>query len=435
MKYHHDRLGARIASSLLLSICVVAFSGRTVLADGPRPTVNGKLTTVDGVKVLRIWGDPAERGFAHGYLLADEIIELFEDFLADERLSGGPEGFTAMSAKFRELMKIPKPYLAELRGIKAGLEAKKGGDITITALDRELTLRDLVAMNCIPDSIGIACSSFAAWGDLTPDRKTLSGRNLDWHEAKFLRTTQIIVAHIPAKGAPQNAWTSITWPGMIICLTGMNEHGVTVSMHDVFDTRPSQRNGFTPRGFCLRAAIEGADAGNVIDSVKAILKKHVPIVGNNVPVSFPCENNTASAVVFEYDGNKKRSRGVTVRRPHFKRDDKPRFIVATNDYHKRGSYSHCRRFETLLQTLETMGSSATGIEKKKVEAGFKMLGSVSMKSGYVTYHSVVFEPNDRRLSVSFSSPTDYAPNDNRVTIDLKKVLRRPTGQRQRGANG
>ena len=43
--------------------------------------VNGTLTEIDGMPVLRVWGTPRERGYAHGFLLAEQIVPLADGFL------------------------------------------------------------------------------------------------------------------------------------------------------------------------------------------------------------------------------------------------------------------------------------------------------------------------------------------------------------------
>ncbi|MCH8970332.1 MAG: hypothetical protein IIA66_14595, partial [Planctomycetes bacterium] len=55
----------------------------TPLALAEPPQVTGKLETVDGLRVLTVWGSDYERGFAHGYLLANEIIDFAGKALVD----------------------------------------------------------------------------------------------------------------------------------------------------------------------------------------------------------------------------------------------------------------------------------------------------------------------------------------------------------------
>ena len=41
--------------------------------ESSKAEVKGTLATIDGLPVLRVWGTPEERGYAHGYLLAERF--------------------------------------------------------------------------------------------------------------------------------------------------------------------------------------------------------------------------------------------------------------------------------------------------------------------------------------------------------------------------
>ena len=40
----------------------------------PAPGVHGRVESPGGLRLLRLWGTPEERGYAHGFLLAEDII-------------------------------------------------------------------------------------------------------------------------------------------------------------------------------------------------------------------------------------------------------------------------------------------------------------------------------------------------------------------------
>ena len=413
--------------SIAVAACCVCFSATSALAsEKPTVTINGEITSVDGVRLLRVWGDAEARGYAHGYLMADDIIKLFNAYIETPSLSGGPQQYETLRGRMIQIMALPPAAQDELTGMLRGINARKGGAATVAALGRAFEYEDLVAMNCIPDAAGVACSSFAAWGALTPDGDTIAGRNLDWYPASFMIDSQILIAHIPQEKSPRNAWLSISWPGMVICLTGMNEHGISVSMHDVFQTRPTSRSGFTPRGYCLREAIERVAPDDVAGSILNVLRDHQPMVGNNVPVSFPSQSGKAAAAIFEYDGNKKHDQGVTVRQVDANGDKPADYLIATNDYRKRRAIAHCGRFEYLQDTLgATSKSEDSSTPKVTVDAAFEHLRQVSITGNYLTYQSVVFEPNKRRLTIKLAGDGKAAPGRQAIRVDVAEVLKRP----------
>ena len=59
-----------------LSMIIIAFFfSVTVVQAQP---VKRELTTINGKRVLRVWGSHYDMGYAHGYLLEDKIVELLE---------------------------------------------------------------------------------------------------------------------------------------------------------------------------------------------------------------------------------------------------------------------------------------------------------------------------------------------------------------------
>lgn len=413
--------------------------GRTPVAGskGGAPAVppdlqlTGQLTQVDGVPVLTLWGSQHERGFAHGYLMAEDIIRLFDGYLRETIRD--PEALSNFDKAARQQLKamhIAPRFMDELRGMFEGVRRRLGGAARVPALNRPLELDDLVAVACIPELARIGCSSFAAWGPLTSDGGTICGRNLDWHRLDTLQSGQMIIAYAAEPEGERLGWLSVTWPGYIGCLTGMNSEGVTVAMHDVFTGPPTAPLGFTPRGFALRDAVESAHAASAGKDVLAILRGRIAAVGNNVPISFPYRGEgKESAIVFEYDGDLTNGYGVTVRRAAKKSQadgEKTAFLPCTNHYRKRGRPESCDRFEKIDRRLNEISLSG---QLMGVEDGWDILRSVACLPGpkqrIQTYHSVIFEPNSGRMHVAFSTPDRAAPDNKPVTLVISELLKLP----------
>lgn len=391
--------------------------------------VSGRLTQIDGVPVLTLWGTQHERGFAHGYLMAESIIRLFDGYLRETIRD--PEALSNFDKSARQQLKamnIAPRYLEELRGMYDGVQRRFGNAARVPALNRPLELDDLVAVACIPELARIGCSSFAAWGPLTTDGGTISGRNLDWHRLDALQKGQMIIAYAAEPEGKRLGWLSITWPGYIGCLTGMNSEGVTVAMHDVFTGPPTAPLGFTPRGFALRDAVESAHAASAGKDVLAILRGRIAAVGNNVPISFPYRGDgKESAIVFEYDGDLTKSYGVTVRRAAKDKNaegTKTCYIPCTNHYRKRRLPESCDRFEKIDRRMIEISDSG---QVMSVADGWDILRNVACEAGprhrIQTYHSVVFEPNSGRMHVAFSTPDRAAPDNKPVTLVVSEILK------------
>lgn len=395
---------------------------------------HGEIREVGSLRVLRICGTARERGYAHGYFLGDEIVRLLNGYL--EEITPGEEGAKIYELKARAMLRtmaVAPRFKEELEGMLAGIRAKLPDGGLLSRLGRAIEYDDLVTINCIPEISRVACSSFAAWGPLTTDGDTISGRNLDWHSLRALEGGQILIVQIPNASEKQIAWVSVTWPGFIGCLTGMNAEGVSVCMHDVRSDEPSMPIGFTPRGLSLRQVIESAHIETAAQDGRDILSKCLSRVGNNVVLSAPyLAGRSRPSVVFEYDGRIFDSSGVTVRaaRVAGKKKAARAFQIATNHYRKRAEPEPCDRYERINEQFIEM-SKASG--RLDVDGAWKVLASVAQqtppgKRGLLTYHSVVFEPNDRRMHVAISRDGKPATSCPVVAINVADLLRDRSAQ-------
>jgi hypothetical protein len=379
--------------------------------------VNGTLVEIDGVPVLRIWGTPQERGYAQGYLLADRIVPLLDAFIGGGTLGGSPANYEQFVLPMVKRMEIQPEYLEELRAVQAGVEARMGGPARLPLLGRALRLEDLIAVNCTADITRMGCSSFAAWGPMTKDTGTIAGRNMDWPAVPAMLGALIIVVNVPSADSGGLAWVSVTYPGYLVCQTGMNAEGVTVSMHDAGGFPPEVKAGFTPRGFALREAIESARGSTAFDDVTRVLRDRICAIGNNVPVNRPYTGEGPGGAVFEYDGGLAYGKGVTVREA----SDDAAYVICTNHYRKRAEPVPCSRYARLASELERIADSRGG-RHLTTKLARKMLGKVSME-GILTHHSVVFEPNRRVMHVAFATASnENAPACEFVTLDVAELL-------------
>lgn len=409
------RVSAALCTTLVVLLLAQVAAGAGTTADRE---VRGTLTEIEGVRVVHLWGSPRDRGFAHGYLLASDIVRLLDGYLGGGKVDGRVLSYQSLALPMTKLMRLSPTHEVELQGVLAGIEARLGAPAQVPALGRTLGYEDLVAINCIPDITSFGCSSFAVWGPLTADGGTLVGRNLDWNRLAALEDSQVVVVHAPRQDPKGLAWLSVTWPGYIGCLTGMNAEGVTACMHDVGAGPPSVMTGFTPRGLALREAIETARAASAMEDVAELLRHRTCAVGNNLPVGRPYHGTAAPSVVFEYDGRLADTKGVTVREPG------ERFYqLCTNHYVKRAAPRPCDRYETIDHRLAASAEQRKPLDQSGAWATLRSVARpAGLESRLLTYHSVVFEPNARRLHVAFCGSGRPAPANQPATLRLDDLL-------------
>jgi hypothetical protein len=407
----------RIGSIAICALFLLPFLTQPVYATEPSITkVNGTLSEIDGLPVLRVWGTPEERGFAHGYLLADTIKAMVNSFLAEGPLGGSLEHYTKEMLPKLARMKIDPAYEAEMYGILAGIESRLGGPVEVEFLRRPLKYEDILAINCTGDVTRFACSSFAAWDEMTEDGHTIAGRTMEWPELSSLIDRQIVLVNAPSADGRTKGWVAITWPSYVGCITGMNSEGVTVATHDADGRPPSVTSRFTPSAWTFRRAVESAAADTAFEDIARVVRAEVSIVGENMMVSRPFANGQPAAAVIEFDGDLTTGQGVTVRLPLADL----RYLVCTNHFVERGKPRPCLRYERLEGVLDRI-SGSQGKRHVTIDQAWKMLADLEVPDT-IMYHSVVFEPNRRLMRVAFAKPGVDAPKCKHVTLDVTRLL-------------
>lgn len=400
--------------------------------------VDPAISKVDGLRVLTLSGSARERGKTHGRALAGDIFKLIDELLKNEILSGGPEQYEAKLPQVSMSMSIPPIYREELEGMLEGIKEARKNKVRIKALKRDLKLEDLIALNALSDTAGFGCSSFGVWGEMSKGGDTIVARNLDWHYVPSVEKMQLVIVQKPDPDNNRLGWVSVAWPGQIGCLTGMNEEGVTVSIHDVNAGMPETMSGFTPRSLVLRDSIEHAHATSAEQDIMGVLKNHTVLVGSNIPVGVPFVEGMSFSpfMVFEYDGKRSMNGGVELNQADRMKSaagaieassqlKTAQFGIATNHYCTRSEPSPCGRFSTLEKSLKEHFDAGKPLSPGDV---FKLLGKVSMApkkadSGLITYQSVVFEPKRKLMKIAFASKKLPATKTRQHSVNVLTLMK------------
>lgn len=278
--------------------------------------VKGRFEVTNGHRVLTLWGTPRERGFAHGYLLAEQIVDGVErDF---QRIM--TKRFKQMYSTLLTKMVVPRFQFEErereeLEGLFAGLKAKLPAERrTIAALGRPFELVDLKALNTFGDWYGLGCSSLAVWGELTKDGKTLVGRNFDFPAFDLVLKHQFVVVRAP-DGDVQGQ-VGVSYPGCIGTMTGMNVDGVFVAIHDV-RIKPALDKALrpnVPRLLAVRRLLEQTQGADACIQARDLARTWPTLYGNNMMVvASKRKKGVPSAAVLEYDCRTGMDEGCTMR--------------------------------------------------------------------------------------------------------------------------
>ena len=155
-------------------------------------------------------------GYAQGYLLAREIMELIEHF----SYRGTSDYLFRMDEVSRRYRFAPR-YEQELRGMLDGMRAS-GQDLYFDELQRDINLLDLNVWNSFLD-LTAGCASLAVWGEASVDGQTIDARTFTHglDEQRYFPRHTLLKTVDPVPPYLSN-WLSVSWPGFIGDYSSLN---------------------------------------------------------------------------------------------------------------------------------------------------------------------------------------------------------------------
>ena len=242
-------------------------SHEQILANATRSEKNGWI-------IIHLEGSPEVIGYQHGYLLANEILDLRGAMeMLNEKTTGKKWDFYRNESYKMFWPEMPEEYREEIKGIVAGVNAKPG--------ENKIDTKDVVAMNSILEMAGYYvpwldkqdnpsppehCSAIVATGSWTTDGKIVIAHN-NWSEYVIGERWNIIMDIVPEKG---NRIIMDALPGYI---HSGDDFNISSAGLIVTETTITSFNGFDSSGVAefirARKAIQYASS---IDEWVAIMK-------------------------------------------------------------------------------------------------------------------------------------------------------------------
>lgn len=261
----------------------------------------------------------------------------------------------------------------------------------------------------------VGCSSLAVWNDNTEDGDLLIGRNFDFYVGDDFAKNKLVEFIEPEEGIP---YMSVSWPGMIGVVSGMNKEGITVTINAGKSKIPLTAK--TPISLVTREILQYAKN---IDEAIAIAKKRKVFVSESILVG---SANDKDAVIIEVSPNnfgvyRVQNSSRIVCTNHFQsesyKDDKK------NRKHILESHSGYRyeKLQELLQenkklNPEKMASilrDRSGLKGEKI--GY---GNEKALNQLLAHHAVIFSPQKKLVWVS-SNPYQLGEF---VCYDLNRIF-------------
>ncbi|SHH82649.1 Acyl-coenzyme A:6-aminopenicillanic acid acyl-transferase [Chryseobacterium oranimense] len=369
---------------------------------------------------LYIKGNPLQLGYNNGALTQNLMQKQEEIFFSKV------EGFVPSKFKQKLLrgflkwynrkmyLNVREDYQAELYGLSR-YSSDKYNFIAPKYL-RSLYLHGAHDIgHAMQDLAMVGCTSLAVWNENTEDGDLLIGRNFDFYVGDDFAKNKLVEFVEPETGIP---YMSVSWPGMIGVVSGMNKEGITVTINAGKSKIPLTAK--TPISLVTREILQYAKN---IDEAIAIAKKRKVFVSESILVGSAKDKN---AVIIEVSPKnfgvyKVENTSRMFCTNHFQseayKDDK------RNQKHIIESHSQYRyeKLQELLQENKKLNPEkmAAILRDKSGLKGEKIgYGNEKAINQLLAHHAVIFSPEKRLVWVS-SNPYQLGEF---VCYDLNEIF-------------
>jgi hypothetical protein len=368
---------------------------------------NGSLEYNGEQEILNVWGTNSEMAYAQGYLLNQRITDFAVDFLFNG-MGISPAEYQYIYSQYWIYFEVPSGFREEAHALLTGI-VDGGGSIFIDSLGRNMDSTDVLIANSLGDLAylfiieGIFnCSSLSSWGDATMQDTLLNGdivmgRNLDFSHTDLMLKEALIMTFDPDNG---KEWLGFGYPGIISCISGMNEGMLAVEMNMGYHTAtPSINPKLQPFQFTQRAMLELPDynGNDTIDFWDAFERcKDTPNAGSwlcHTVVPY-LDSATIAAAVLECVNES----GDTFRTAMADTNLRPWNLLLLN--HEEVNYTppYDPRYGVVVDSIRTNPDVTTG----------RMWNIMRAVSWQNTIQTMMFLPNDSMIAISFADSAHNA---------------------------
>ncbi|ROH98585.1 acyl-CoA--6-aminopenicillanic acid acyl-transferase [Chryseobacterium sp. G0240] len=369
---------------------------------------------------LYIKGNPLQLGYNNG-ALTQQLMQKQEEIFFSK-----VEGFVPSKFKQKLLnsflkwygrkmyLNVREDYQAELYGLSQYSSDRY--DFIAPRYLRNLYLHGAHDIgHALQDLAMVGCTSLAVWNENTEDGDMLIGRNFDFYVGDDFARNKMVEFVEPEDGIP---YMSVSWPGMIGVVSGMNKKGLTVTINAGKSKIPLTAK--TPISFVTREILQYAQN---IDEAIAIAHKRKVFVSESILVGSAEDKN---AVIIEVSPKKigvykVQNTSKVLCTNHFQSD----VYKSDERNEKQMKESHSvYRYEKLQELLqenkklnpEKMAAilrDRSGLKNEKI--GY---GNEKALNQLLAHHAVIFSPQKKLVWVS-SNPYQLGEF---VCYDLNEIF-------------
>jgi predicted choloylglycine hydrolase len=343
----------------------------------------GELKYINGLPVLSVAGTPEEIGEQIGILAAKpaaRVLNYPEDLLKHYHLHFTWQSFAKRGRQMVE--RFPVDYQKELNALAQAAGAERERLIVGN------TLFDLKKM--------LACSALLVEAYHSATHGPLLGRNLDYPSLGYAHEYSLVTVYRPEG---KHAFVSVGFPGLIGCLSGMNDTGLAVAVLEVYAVKDhaerSDPSGL-PYAICYRRLLE--ECTTRAEAIQALEKMKRTTITNLVVADkdgIAVLEVTPKRVVV-----RAAEKGVGVCTNHF-------CTTELRPPNQTNFLKTLRRYETLEEARQTPQLDLSDLHRK--------LHAVNQKDH--TLQTMIFEPATRRLHLAIGAAPSSGQELKRLDLD------------------